>query len=169
MKSMLLRHRRLSAAAASAVVLYAIARFVNLAIGESASGTALSAGDIPYVGAILQPMATEGPITYAYSCHPHGGGTCTLSGNTAPVALEEFCRAANISFSLDGTEIQNRDEIIAYLKDAFSRSATLHDWNGTTTESTKVLFCFGSPFRKLYGVYDPDTQHFAMWIQFTEV
>ncbi|WP_146416599.1 hypothetical protein [Crateriforma conspicua] len=93
--------------------------------------------------------------------HPHGGGTFTITGAATHASVVAFCDSAKVSLSQNGTEIADRDRILAYLE---NREIKLP--NASLDESSDVLFGYGGRFRKLYGVYNASTQRFAISLQF---
>ncbi|MBL8870056.1 MAG: hypothetical protein JNK90_09690 [Planctomycetaceae bacterium] len=133
-----------------------------LASGTRFSGAAAKAADIPIVGELLTELDFARPANFTGFEHPHGGGTFTITGTTTPESMAKFCNRANVSLSQDGTELQNRADILNHLE---IQKVPLVD-SIILDPNHQVLFSYGDRFRKLYGVYSPTTQEFAITVQF---
>ncbi|WP_164101864.1 hypothetical protein [Candidatus Laterigemmans baculatus] len=135
--------------------------FLSLGVGRSASGEALLPSDVPFVGDLLHDFEATAPINYSCYQHPHGGGTCTLTGTASRAAIADFCEAADVSLTYEGTDIQNRQDVLEFLG---GRSPQMP--GDRASEDSLVMFSTGKRFDKLYGVYDPLKQRYWIWLQF---
>ncbi len=131
------------------------------ATGSRFSGDAVTPTDIPMIGNDLSELTLTEPATYHGFEHPHGGGTFTIIGAATPDSVARFCDNASISLSQNGTEIQDRDAILEYLK---HRDVILPITDSDAPPD--VMFGMGGRFRKLYGVYDRSAHRFAITLQF---
>jgi len=148
----------------AATVVFVIGLFAWLAYHATGSrfrGEATTPSDIPVVGENLSELVFIEPANFRGYEHPHGGGTFTVTGTATQDSIVRFCDSAEVSLSQDGTDIADRDDILAYLKD---REIRLPD--STSDHSLDVLFAYGGRFRKLYGVYDAATNRFVISLQF---
>ena len=146
------------------VVFLAVAFFAWLAYGATGSrfgGETAEIADIPIVGNDVHELELTLPAVYHGFEHPHGGGTFTIVGATKPESMDRFCSHAEISRSMDGTDIQGRDVILKYLR---NHDVKIPDADNLT--HADVLFGIGGRFRKLYGVYDGPTNRFWITLQF---
>lgn len=143
-------------------VLLLIAWIGYLASGTRFSGTANQAADIPLVGELLTELDFARPANFTGFEHPHGGGTFTITGTTTPESITKYSSRANVSLSREGTELQNRVDILNQLE---IQKVPLVD-SIISDPNHQVLFSYGGRFRKLYGVYSPTSQEFAIAIQF---
>ncbi|QDV41119.1 hypothetical protein Enr13x_09570 [Stieleria neptunia] len=148
----------------AATVIFVIALLAWLAYhatGSRFGGDATTPSDIPIVGENLSELEFIEPANFRGYEHPHGGGTFTITGTATQDSIVRFCDSAEVSLSQDGTEIAERDDILAYLKD---REVKLPEF--TPDHSPEVLFGYGGRFPKLYGVYDAATNRFVISLQF---
>ena len=150
---------RKTATALSAITL--LAWLAYHAVGSRYDGSAKSPTNIPLIGEKLSELRFAGPARFRGFEHPHGGSTFTVTGTATPDSVRRFCDGAKVSLSQNGTNIQDRDAILEYLQ---NHDISLPDSNAE--DPTEVLFGFGGRFHKLYGVYNPDTQRFAISLQF---
>lgn len=148
-------------AAAVVFVFALLAWLAYQATGSRLAGEATTPSDIPIVGENLSELVFIEPANFRGFEHPHGGGTFTVSGTATQDSVVRFCDSAKVSMSKDGTEIADREDILAYLKDL---AIKLPD--STSDQSPDVLFGYGGRFPKLYGVYDPTTTRFVISLQF---
>jgi|GEM_PF-3035154 hypothetical protein len=144
------------------VILLLIAWVGYRATGTRFSGTANKAADIPIVGESLTELDFARPANFTGFEHPHGGGTFTITGTATSESIAKFSDIANVSLSREGTELQNRVDILNHLE---LQKVPLVD-SIITDPNHQVLFSYGGRFRKFYGVYSPTTQEFAIAIQF---
>ena len=101
------------------------------------------------------------PANFRGYGHPHGGGTFAITGTATYDSVVRFCNSAEVSLSQNGTEIADRDDILAYLE---NREITLP--GSSSDRPPDVLFGYGGRFPKLYGVYDAATNRFVISLQF---
>lgn len=146
---------------AAIVILLLITWVGYLASGTRFSGAAAKAADIPTVGELLTELDFARPANFTGFEHPHGGGTFTITGTTTPESIAKFCNRANVSMSRDGTELQNRADILNHLE---IQKVPLVD-SIISDPNHQLLFSYDGRFRKLYGVYSPTTQEFVIAIQ----
>lgn len=133
------------------------------AIGTRASGVASTGSDIPFVGEHLGQLRFLQPVKYWAFEHPHGGGTCRISGQVSEESLQAFCDAANISLSQDGTEMLSREQIITQVRESFVDLESVEPSNDAL-----VLFDMSPVFPHLYGVYDRSIEHLWLHLQFAD-
>lgn len=143
------------------IVITLMAVLAYYATGTRLSGAATNAIEIPCVGNDLSELVLSVPASYHGFEHPHGGGTLTVSGTATHESVSDFCQRADVTRSLDGTAILDRDGILNQLRsfEAFGPDASVND-------SAYVLFGMAGRFPKLYGTYDASTQQFLIWLQF---
>lgn len=148
-------------AAAVAFIFALLAWLAYQATGSRFGGEATTPSDIPIVGNNLSELVFIEPANFRGFEHPHGGGTITVTGTATQDSIVRFCDSAKVSMSKDGTEIADRGDILAHLKDL---KIKLPD--STSDHSPDVLFGYGGRFPRLYGVYDATTTRFVMSLQF---
>ncbi|PAY19184.1 hypothetical protein CKO51_12560 [Rhodopirellula sp. SM50] len=142
-------------------VIALLAWLVYQATGSRYSGDATTPSDIPIIGANLSELVFVEPAKFRGYEHPHGGGTFTITGTATPDSVVAFCDSAEVSRSENGTNIADREDILAYLE---NREIKLPE--SVLDESPDVLFGYGGRFPKLYGVYSASTERFVISLQF---
>ncbi|WP_442511752.1 hypothetical protein SH528x_003465 [Novipirellula sp. SH528] len=148
----------------SATVVFVIALLAWLAYhatGSRYGGDATTPNDIPIVGESLSELVFIEPANFHGYEHPHGGGTFVITGTATHDSVVRFCDSAEISLSQNGAKIADRKDILAYLE---NREIKLPD--SSPDQPPDVMFGYGTRFPKLYGVYNADTNHFVISLQF---
>lgn len=146
------------------IILLGIALLAFLAYqatGTRLRGSATTATDIPIVGDDLSELQFLSPATYRGFEHPHGGGAVTLYGSATDNSLDDFCRSADVTMSLNGTDVLDRSLILRQL-----RHFNMLENPINATDETVVLVGMGGRFQKLFGTYDRTTNRFHIYLQF---
>lgn len=138
-----------------------LAFLIYHATGTRLRGSATTATDIPIVGDDLSELQFLSPASYRGFEHPHGGGSVTLSGSVTKDSLDEFCRRADVTMSLTGTDALDRPLILRQL-----RHFNMHENPINATDETLVLAGMGGRFPTLFGTYDRATKRFHIYLQF---
>ncbi len=131
------------------------------AAGTRLRGSATTAADIPIVGDDLSELQFLSAASYRGFEHPHGGGSVTLSGSATKNSLDDFCRRADVTMSLNGTDALDRLLILQQL-----RHFNMLENPINATDETLVLAGMGGRFPKLFGTYDRVTKRFHIYLQF---
>lgn len=146
------------------IVFFVIACFAWVAycaVGTRIGGETTIITDVPIIGHDLRELVLTSSAVYRGFEHPHGGGTFMIVGATEPESMDAFCSHVDVSRSMDGTNIQDRNAILRYLRE---HNVEIPD--DDSLAQADVLFGIGGRFRKLYGVYDASTGRFWITLQF---